>query len=127
MSDYETNRDAAAHKCMTEYNKRLDEVGNMNIFEPVFSGFCNGADWARDDYHKLADEYLALDAKLEIAKAALSAARSDIGWAFTQDRSTAFHNCLKKSMERMDEALAQLEDKKCICGETNARNCPVHQ
>lgn len=27
----------------------------------------------------------------------------------------------------MNEALAQLEEKKCVCGEINARHCPVHQ
>lgn len=70
-SDYETKRDEAAMECMNKYHDAA--FGGTLVLAPVFSGFCNGADWARENIiasreSRILPKVEALEARLEIYK-----------------------------------------------------------
>lgn len=117
MDDYETKRDRAAELYADDY----DKCGGAQ-----YVAFKAGADWSREELglrcETLKDEVNELIKMKSELKAKLEIAKEVILEVLYSDELT-----IGQSNDLLTEALAQLNrPDECICGEINARHCPIH-
>ena len=131
-------------KAAREFDPK-DAIKEFNKYEKglfCVDSFIRAARWQFEQdkiaYAELQKQRDELKAQLESAREivlkltnesrALLAAHGDV---ISQDYGNTNMECLELRIESAREWLEKnggnVADKDCLCGETNARNCPVHQ